>query len=56
MIKFSEYFKLEKNQLELDFVDVFIDGDIPLFVDPYFISRRNDEWSINATEENNRKH
>ena len=51
MTKFSEYFKLEKNQLELDFVDVFIDGDIPLFVDPYFISRRNDEWSINATEE-----
>ncbi len=51
MTKFSEYFKLEKNQLELDFVDVFIDGDIPLFVDSYFISRRNDEWSINATEE-----
>ena len=51
MIKFSEYFKLEKNQLVLDFVYVFIAGDIPLFVDPFFISRRNDEWSINATEE-----
>ena len=51
MTKFSEFFKLKKSQVELDFVDIFVDGDIPLFVDPYFISRRNDEWSINATKE-----
>ena len=44
---FSDYFKLDKNQYELDFVDVPVDnGDIPLFLDPYAISKRSDLWSI----------
>ncbi len=44
---FSEYFKLDKSQFELDFVDVLVNnGDIALFIDPYAISRRNDNWSV----------
>lgn len=47
--KFSEYFKLDKSQYELDFVDIPINnGDIPLFIDPYAISKRNDYWSIDC--------
>ena len=44
---FSEYFKLNKSQYELDFVDIPVNnGDIPLFIDPYAISRRSDRWSV----------
>jgi hypothetical protein len=46
---FSEYFNLEKSQHELDFVDIPVNnGDIPLFIDPYAISKRNDYWSIDC--------
>ncbi|HCS78997.1 TPA: hypothetical protein DIV55_04620 [Patescibacteria group bacterium] len=46
-ISFSEYFKLGKSQHELDFVDIPINtSDIPLFIDPYAISKRDDRWSI----------
>ena len=46
---FSEYFGLKKSQHELDFVDVPTNrGDIPLFIDPYAISKRNDFWSIDC--------
>lgn len=49
MTTFSQYFHLNKQQFELDFVDVPIDnGDIALFVDPYAISKRVDNWSINC--------
>lgn len=42
---FSEYFKLNKQQSELDFVDIPISGqDIGLFIDPYSIARRQDPW------------
>ncbi len=44
---FSQFFKKNKNQYELDFVDIPINnGDIPLFIDPYAISKRSDKWSI----------
>lgn len=48
-MKISKIFKLNKTQYELDFVDVDIDKDNPLFLDPFFISTRNDTWSIEAT-------
>ena len=45
--RFSDYYKLGKSQYELDFVDVPINrGDVPLFIDPYVISKRPDLWSF----------
>ena len=38
-MKISEIFKLKKSQYELDFIDVDPNYDIPLFLDPYFISK-----------------
>ena len=40
-MKVSEVLNLEKNQFELDFVDIDIDGDLPLFIDPIYISKAN---------------
>ena len=48
IIKISEIFNLEKGQRELDFIDIDIDNDLPLFVDPYFLSHRIDPWSVSA--------
>lgn len=40
--------ELNRTQNELDFVDIDIENDMPLFIDPYFLSIREDRWSINA--------
>jgi len=48
-LRISEIFKLKKSQAELDFIDVDIEADLSLFIDPHFMSNRNDRWSINAT-------
>lgn len=45
MAKFSEFYRLGKSQPELDFVDIDSERDMRLFIDPYAISIRNDEWS-----------
>ncbi len=42
---FSEFFSLNKTQAELDFVNVPVDSDIPLFIDPFAISARLDPFS-----------
>jgi len=42
--RFSEHFGLELSQAELDFVDVELDGDLPLFVDPYALSIYPGQW------------
>ena len=47
-MRISQHFSLNKSQYELDFVDIDTDEDLPLFLDPYFLSIRNDNWSINA--------
>ncbi|OMD61042.1 hypothetical protein [Paenibacillus odorifer] len=36
-MKISELFQLEVSQYELDFVDINVDHDLPLFLDSYFI-------------------
>ena len=47
-IKFSEYFKINKSQAELDFVDIPIKGDIPLFIDPFAIHHRKDRLAFDC--------
>lgn len=44
-MKFSEAFGIKKSQAELDFVDIPLHTDIPLFIDPYALSKRRDNWS-----------
>jgi hypothetical protein len=44
-LRFSNYFKIYKRQSELDFVDVLIDTDIRLYIDPFALSVEDDDWS-----------
>lgn len=48
MTRISEYYGLRKTQSELDFVDVFIDRDTRLFIDPYAISCLPGKWAHDA--------
>ena len=41
----SEFFKLNKAQEELDFVDVPCSGDLTAFIDPETFVARQDKWS-----------
>ncbi len=50
MSTFSKVFGINKSQAELDFIDVPINSDMPLFIDPYAISQRKDAWSISCHE------
>lgn len=44
----SAAFGLDKTQAELDFVDVALQTDNPLFLDPFAISLQRDNWSQDA--------
>jgi len=46
----SQIFKLNKQQPELDFVDVNVDNDIRLFIDPYYLANRTDPWCLEVSE------
>ncbi len=48
-MKISEIYRLNKSQAELDFIDIDINHDTPLFIDPFFLSLRQDNWSIEST-------
>lgn len=50
MPTFSKVFDINKTQAELDFVDVPLNSDTPLFIDPYAISQRRDSWSLSCHE------
>jgi hypothetical protein len=45
-MRFSEYFRLGLGQPELDFVDIDLDGDIRLFMDPYALRGRGDPLAV----------
>lgn len=48
-MKISTIFNLNKSQAELDFVDIDTNEDLPLFLDPFFLGKKQDNWSIDAT-------
>lgn len=48
-MKISSIFKLGKTQAELDFIDIDIAQDTPLFLDPFFLNLRSDNWSLECT-------
>lgn len=48
-LRISKFFSLSRTQVELDFVDIDVNRDTPLFIDPYFLSQRSDPWSIGAS-------
>jgi len=48
-MKINKIFNIKKSQPELDFVNIDISTDIPLFIDPFFLSIRKDNWSQEAT-------
>jgi hypothetical protein len=44
--RFSNLHKLSRLQSDLDFVDVLVDTDIPLYLDPFAFKIGSDNWSI----------
>lgn len=47
-IRISKIFGLNKSQYELDFVDIEVNKDLPLFLDPYFISKMEFPFAYRA--------
>jgi hypothetical protein len=50
MPTFSQALELHKLQPELDFVDVSLQRDNKLFLDPFAIAQELDRWSLNLRE------
>lgn len=48
-MRISKIYNLNKSQAELDFVDIDTNEDLPLFLDPFFLGKKQDNWSIDAT-------
>lgn len=48
LLRFSDYFGLSKTQAQLDFVDVPLQTDIHLFLDPYALHVGRAPWFIEA--------
>jgi hypothetical protein len=49
-MRFSKAIGLNKEQAELDFVDIDLKVDQPLYVDPFALSVRKDDWSLRCTQ------
>ncbi len=50
MEQFSKIFNINREQAELDFVDISPGEDLPLYLDPYALTTREDTWSKDAHE------
>jgi len=48
-MRVSEYYSLNMNQPSLDFVDVDINNDVTLFVDPRAFLLNNSDWGHECT-------
>lgn len=48
MPRFSQAFGLANTQSQLDFVDIELSRDTPLYLDPYAIQLKSDDWSDNC--------
>jgi len=48
--RFSDQFGISKAQADLEFVDIPVNADIPLYVDPYAFKIGNDSWSIECND------
>lgn len=49
-MKISKKFNINRKQSELDFVDIDINKDIPLFIDPYRISKLSGNFVCQAND------
>jgi hypothetical protein len=50
-MRFSRFFGLNQSQAQLDFVDVDTDRDMRLFVDPYAIQTKDNEFNLGCTDQ-----
>ncbi len=50
-MRFSKYFRLNQSQAQLDFVDIDTDHDMRLFVDPYAIQTKENEFNLGCTDQ-----
>lgn len=50
MLRFSDHFELGKSQAELDFVDIPLKTDLPLYVDPFALGLEHDPWFISCND------
>jgi hypothetical protein len=50
LVRFAAHFGINLGQAELDFVNIDTDTDIRVYVDPYAIEIRDDEWSNSCTD------
>lgn len=48
--RLSDHYNLGLNQAELDFVDIPVDTDLPLFCDPYAFVIERDPWFVDCNE------
>ncbi len=51
MARFSKVFKISGNQSTFDFVDIDLNKDTRLYLDPYAIQIRDDEWSAKCGDQ-----
>lgn len=45
-MRISEIWELEVSPFELDFIDVDLDNDYSLYIDPFLIANQNSQWAI----------